>query len=592
MDADDERDGLAPHAFCCPITQEEMVDPVVASDGHCYERAAIVEWFRQRVPPTSPKTGAVLTSAELVPNHSLRQAIEEWRERQPMALDPARLEVSAQRLGSGSFGDVFAGTLRNGRAAARIEVAVKKLPAMDAQDEKQALEKELKAHRRAALHCDGVCVLYGICELAGQRLGLVMKRYRCSLDVCLREASAGGAPLDDKRVSAWSIKLFRTLRQLHAPECGVVVRDIKPPNILLDAYDEPVLADFGIAEIMRTVSRVPQTSMKGTFNYMAPEAFGEGSVGPPVDVWAMACVVLELHTRSTPWDGMRVEQIITAVRVDKRVPEVPDSAPAAALLRRCFAFAPGERPSAAEVAQALADDAASREAAARRQRAAEEQAEKLRQKTAAVREREGAAVLAERKVEEAASEAAVKAQEAAAAASVAVSAAAAHLAAEAAAEVEATALRSAQDELAQALLDGVSDAEEKGRVSEVVRGLVRNEPWEAELEGAGITDAGAGALAGALEANTSLQKLYLGQNEIEDAGAGALAGALEANTSLRNLDLEGNEITDTGAGALAGALEANSSLHKLNLKGNRITEHARKALLEAWRKHVRSKLSL
>ena len=43
MDADDERDGLAPHAFCCPITQEEMVDPVVASDGHCYERAAIVE---------------------------------------------------------------------------------------------------------------------------------------------------------------------------------------------------------------------------------------------------------------------------------------------------------------------------------------------------------------------------------------------------------------------------------------------------------------------------------------------------------------------------------------------------------------------
>ena len=92
MDADDERDGLAPHAFCCPITQEEMADPVVASDGHCYERAAIVEWFRQRVPPTSPKTGAALTSAELVPNHSLRQAMEEWRERQPMALDPARLE--------------------------------------------------------------------------------------------------------------------------------------------------------------------------------------------------------------------------------------------------------------------------------------------------------------------------------------------------------------------------------------------------------------------------------------------------------------------------------------------------------------------
>ena len=200
MDADDERDGLAPHAFCCPITQEEMVDPVVAGDGHCYERAAIVEWFRRS--DRSPKTNAALTSTELIPCHNLRQAIEEWREQQPMALDPARLELCAQRLGSGSFGDVFAGTLRNGRAVARIEVAVKKLPAMDAQEEKQALEKELKAQRRAALHCDGSCVLYGICELAGQHQGLVMKRYRCSLDVCICEASAGGAPLGDKRVSA------------------------------------------------------------------------------------------------------------------------------------------------------------------------------------------------------------------------------------------------------------------------------------------------------------------------------------------------------------------------------------------------------
>ena len=377
----DECSGHVPQAFCCAITQEEMRDPVMAGDGHCYERVAIVEWFRRaarrQVPPTSPNTGAELTSTELVPNHSLRQAIEEWREQQFMALDPARLEVSAQRLGSGSFGDVFAGTLRNGRAVARIEVAVKQLPAMDAQREKQALQKELKVHRRAALRCSGVCVLYGICELEGQRLGLVMKRYKCSLDACIREAIAGGSPLDEERVSTWSIKLFNTLRQLHAPECGVVVRDIKPPNILLDAYDEPVLADFGIAEIVRTMSRVPQTSMKGTLNYMAPEAFDEGSVGPPVDVWAMVCVVLELHTLKMPWGGMQMQQIIKAVCVEKRVPDVPDSAPAAAFLRRCFAFAPGQRPTSAEVAKALADDPASKGTLARRQRAAKEQAAKL-----------------------------------------------------------------------------------------------------------------------------------------------------------------------------------------------------------------------
>ena len=46
------------------------------------------------------------------------------------------------------------------------------------------------------------------------------------------------------------------------------------------------------------------------------------------------------------------------------------------------------------------------------------------------------------------------------------------------------------------------------------------------------------------------------------------------------LDLGGNEISDAGAGALAGALEANTSLQKLDLEGNRITEHVRK---RCWR---------
>ena len=72
-----------------------------------------------------------------------------------------------------------------------------------------------------------------------------------------------------------------------------------------------------------------------------------------------------------------MQQIIKAVCIEKRVPDVPDSAPAAALLRRCFAFAPGQRPTSAEVAKALADDPASKGKLARRQRAAKEQAAEL-----------------------------------------------------------------------------------------------------------------------------------------------------------------------------------------------------------------------
>jgi hypothetical protein len=64
-------------SFQCPITGEIMDDPVITvADGHCYERQAIEEWFR-RGHRTSPLTGLPLSTLAVVPNISLRNAIEE-----------------------------------------------------------------------------------------------------------------------------------------------------------------------------------------------------------------------------------------------------------------------------------------------------------------------------------------------------------------------------------------------------------------------------------------------------------------------------------------------------------------------------------
>jgi hypothetical protein len=62
----------------CPITMEIMMDPVIAADGHSYERAAIERWFLTH--RTSPMTGAVLTSRVVVPNHRLRTIIDDLGE--------------------------------------------------------------------------------------------------------------------------------------------------------------------------------------------------------------------------------------------------------------------------------------------------------------------------------------------------------------------------------------------------------------------------------------------------------------------------------------------------------------------------------
>jgi serine/threonine protein kinase len=134
-----------------------------------------------------------------------------------------------------------------------------------------------------------------------------------------------------------------------------VVRDIKPPNILFDSFDQPVLADFGIAEVVSL-----STSIKDTFNYMDPETYldakADGQViAPPVDVWAMACVVVEMHTRKVPWDCMNMQQIMMSSTVHFRAPAVPETAPTHVLLARCFLCNPEDHPSVGDLADAFAD---------------------------------------------------------------------------------------------------------------------------------------------------------------------------------------------------------------------------------------------
>ena len=65
-----------PDDFVCPITTEVMSDPVMAADGHAYERTAIERWLATK--STSPLTGGELEHIILVPSHMLRRMIRDW----------------------------------------------------------------------------------------------------------------------------------------------------------------------------------------------------------------------------------------------------------------------------------------------------------------------------------------------------------------------------------------------------------------------------------------------------------------------------------------------------------------------------------
>jgi len=70
----------------------------------------------------------------------------------------------------------------------------------------------------------------------------------------------------------------------------------------------------------------------------------------------MGCLVVEMATREVPWHGLQMQQIMYAVTVEKKIPNVPEIVPEFELIRRCFEYDPSARPSAAELAAAFEPD--------------------------------------------------------------------------------------------------------------------------------------------------------------------------------------------------------------------------------------------
>lgn len=140
------------------------------------------------------------------------------------------------------------------------------------------------------------------------------------------------------------------LAAVHA--AGVVHRDVKPSNILLDG-DRTRLADFGIARLLSDPARHTRTGMAvGTAAYLAPEQVTGDRVTTAADVYSLGLVLLELLSGERAYDGTPVEAAVA--RLHQR-PVLPHDLSAGwqSLLVEMTAIDPLARPTAAEVALRL-----------------------------------------------------------------------------------------------------------------------------------------------------------------------------------------------------------------------------------------------
>src|SRR6266478_5577685 len=201
-----------------------------------------------------------------------------------------------EEIGRGGMGVIYRARQRHSR---RI-VAIKRVLSYHADSQDTLMRFRREAQAAANLDHPNILPIY---EVSEGHDGLPFFSMKFASGGSLLEA----APIlrsDPHRAVALMAKVARAVQYAH--EQGILHRDLKPGNILLDARDEPMVSDFGLAKWLEPTGRLTRTpSIFGTPGYIAPEQVNgsEGKLTASADVYSLGAVLFDLLTGRPPFTG-------------------------------------------------------------------------------------------------------------------------------------------------------------------------------------------------------------------------------------------------------------------------------------------------
>ncbi|MFI1563940.1 protein kinase [Streptomyces sp. NPDC020490] len=247
-----------------------------------------------------------------------------------------RLEA---RLGRGGMGVVWRATDQLlGR-----QVAVKEIPldldeTLSAEEVRRQRDRTLREARAVAqLRHPHIVVVHDVVE-EDERPYLVMELIDGG---SLADRISAHGPLDAAEVARIGADLLSALRTAH--EAGVLHRDVKPANVLLESgTDRVVLTDFGIAQVAGATTLTETGSFVGSPEYTAPERMSGAGTGPASDLWSLGALLCTALSGRSPFRRDSLGGILHAVVFDEIRPP-PQAEPLLPVVRGLLERDPGRR---------------------------------------------------------------------------------------------------------------------------------------------------------------------------------------------------------------------------------------------------------